>query len=210
MNSKEFDRIYKETALENIPWNIEELPQAISDLLENEKIIPCNALDVGCGTGNYSTCLAQKGFNVTGIDFSAIAINLAKEKALKKEVKCNFQPVDVLADMDVLKEKFDFAFDWEVLHHIFPQRRKQFIQNIHSVLSEGGKYLSVCFSEEDEHFGGGGKVRKTPIGTTLYFSSEDELIKLFDPFFSIIELKTIEIPGKTLPHKAIYAFLEKD
>jgi hypothetical protein len=73
------------------------------------------------------------------------------------------------------------------------------------VLRPGGGYLSVCFSEEDPDFGGVGKYRKTPLGTKLYFSSEDELRELFDPLFQIHELHTSQIAGKYGPHKAVVA-----
>jgi D-hexose-6-phosphate mutarotase len=72
-----------------------------------------------------------------------------------------------------------------------------------------GKYLSVCFSEKDPQFGGSEKYRKTRLGTTIYFSSEDELRDLFEPYFNIRDLKTIEIQGKNVTHTAIYAFMEQ-
>lgn len=50
------------------------------------------------------------------------------------------------------------------------------------------KYLSVCFSEVDECFGSRGKYRKTPLGTTLYFSSEEEIKELMTPYFDIIPI----------------------
>jgi cyclopropane fatty-acyl-phospholipid synthase-like methyltransferase len=210
MNKAEFDKIYKDTPPDLLPWNMYSLPKVIEDLIESNKLKPCKTLDVGCGLGNHSVNLAQKGFDVTGIDFSAIAIEKATENAKKKNVKCSFKVVDVLFGLNEINDKFDFVFDWELLHHIFPQRRGQYIKSIHNVLNSGAKYLSLCFSEEDDSFGNNGKVRETPLGTTLYFSSEDELIKLFDPYFNIIELKTIEIEGKTAPHKAIMAFMKKD
>ncbi|MFC1978894.1 hypothetical protein ACFLVP_02800 [Chloroflexota bacterium] len=71
-----------------------------------------------------------------------------------------------------------------------------------------GRHLSVCFSEKDTQFGGAGKRRETPLGTALYFLLQDELISLFSPRFSIKELKTIEIEGKTASHMAVCAFME--
>jgi len=76
-------------------------------------------------------------------------------------------------------------------------------------LNAGGRYLSVCFSEEDPQFGGSGKYRKTPLGTVLYFSSEKEMELLFRKRFVICELETIDIEGKNAVHKAIYAFMKK-
>jgi len=203
------DRIYRKTPLEEIPWNIETPPDALVKLVETGKVKPCKTIDLGCGTGNYAIYLASIGFEVTGIDISPTAIKIAKENAKKKGAKCNFLVTDVLGNLDEVKETFDFAYDWELLHHIFPEQRKKYVENVYRILNPKGKYLSVCFSEKDSQFGGSGKYRQTQLGTILYFSSEDELRDLFKPYFKIKELKTIEIRGKPAPHLANYAFMEK-
>jgi len=205
----EMDRIYRNTPLEEIPWNIETPPDVLVELVESGKVKPCKTIDLGCGTGNYAIYLASIGFEVTGIDVSPTAIKIAKENAKKKGVKCDFLVTDVLGNLDEVKETFDFAYDWELLHHIFPEQRKKYVENVHRILNPKGKYLSVCFSEKDSQFGGSGKYRQTPLGTILYFSSEDELRDLFEPYFNIKEIKTIEIRGRPAPHLANYAFIER-
>jgi SAM-dependent methyltransferase len=203
------DRIYRKTPLEEIPWNIETPPDVLVELVKSGKVKPCKTIDLGCGTGNYVIYLASIGFEVTGIDISPTAIKIAKENAKKKGVKCNFLATDVLGDLDEVKETFDFAYDWELLHHIFPEQREKYVENVYRILNPKGKYLSVCFSEKDPHFGGSGKYRQTQLGTILYFSSEDELKDLFEPYFNIKELRTIRIRGKPAPHLANYAFMER-
>jgi len=209
MIDNEMDRIYRNTPLEEIPWNIETPPDVLVELVESGKVKPCKTIDLGCGTGNYAIYLASIGFEVTGIDISSTAIKIAKENAKKKEVKCNFLVADVLGNLDEVKETFDFAYDWELLHHIFPEQRNKYVENVHRILNPKGKYLSVCFSEKDPQFGGSGKYRQTQLGTILYFSSEHELKELFEPYFNIKELKTIGIRGKPAPHLANYAFMER-
>jgi cyclopropane fatty-acyl-phospholipid synthase-like methyltransferase len=208
MKQVEMDKIYRDMPLEEIPWNIETPPDALVELVESRKVKPCKTIDLGCGAGNYAIYLAGIGFEVTGIDISPSAIKTAEENAKRKGVKCNFLVTDVLGDLDEVIETFDFAYDWELLHHIFPEKRKKYVENVYRILNTRGKYLSVCFSEKDPQFGGSGKYRETPLGTILYFSSEDELRDLFDPYFHIKELKTIEISGKFGPHIANYAFME--
>lgn len=202
------ERIYRKKPLNEIPWNIETPPDVLVGLVESGKVKPCKTIDLGCGTGNYAIYLGSKGFDVTGIDASTTAITIAKENAKKKRVKCNFIVANVLGNLDEL-EKFDFAYDWELLHHIFPDKRRIYVMNVHRILNPGGKYLSVCFSEKDVEFCGSGKYRKTRLNTVLYFSSEDELRDLFESYFKIEELKTIRIRGKSTSHIANYAFMKR-
>jgi len=203
------EKIYKNTPLEEIPWNIETPPDVLAELVDSGKVKPCKTIDLGCGTGHYAIYLASTGFDITGIDISPTAIKIAKKNAKKKRVKCNFLATDVLGNLDEIKETFDFAYDWELLHHIFPEQRKKYVENVYGILNPKGKYLSVCFSEKEVEFGGSGKYRETRLGTILYFSSEDELRNLFEPYFNIKELKTIAIRGKHTPHLANYAFMER-
>ena len=203
------DNIYRNCPIEEIPWNFETPPKALVQLIEDGNVTSCRTIDLGCGTGNYAIYLSGLGFEVTGVDYSATAVMIAKKSAKKKGVVCNFLVADVLGDMNEVKDTFDFAYDWELLHHIFPEKRAEYVRNVHKLLNPHGKYLSVCFSEKDPQFGGTGKFRETRLGTILYFSNEDELSELFDPYFNISELKTIEVSGKSAPHLAICAFMER-
>jgi len=205
----DIDKIYREMPLKKIPWNYETPPDSLIELVNKEKIKPCKAIDLGCGIGNYTIYIATKGFNVTGIDISPSAISIAKKKAKEKGVECNFLVADIVSNIEDFKINFDFAYDWELLHHIFPEKRQKYVENVYKILNPKAKYLSVSFSEKDPCFGGQGKYRETPLGTVLYFSSEGELKNLFESYFKIIELKTIEIRGKPIPHIANYVFMER-
>lgn len=142
------ERIYRKIPLNEIPWNIETPPNVLVELVDSGKVKPCKTIDLGCGTGNYAIYLASVGFDVTGIDISPTAIKIAKENAKKKGIKCNFLVADVLGNLNEVKEKFDFAYDWELLHHIFPEQRRIYIENVYKILNPRGKYLSVCSAKK--------------------------------------------------------------
>jgi SAM-dependent methyltransferase len=205
----DIDKIYRELPPDRIPWNVDDPPEILVGLVGSGKIKPCRAADLGCGIGNYAIYLAGRGFDVTGIDSSPTAIGLAGENAEKKGVACNFIVADVLGDLSGFAGIFDFVYDWELLHHIFPEQRNSYVENVRLILKPGGKYLSVCFSERDTGFGGSGKYRETSLGTVLYFSSEKELEDLFSKFFTILDLKTVEIKGRFAKHLAVCVFMEK-
>jgi len=209
MKYVDVDRIYQKIPLDKIPWNSETPPDALVELVQDEKVRPCRAIDLGCGAGNYSIYLAGLGFDVTGVDSSRSAIKIAGEYAKKRGVRCRFIVADLLGDLQEVTGTFDFAFDWEFLHHIFPEDRTTYIKNVYKILKPEATYFSVCFSEKDPQFGGSGKYRKTRVGTTLYFSSESELRELVSPYFVIRELKTIEISGKYGSHCAVSVLAER-
>ena len=209
MKYPDMDRIYRSIPLDKIPWNNETPPEVLVDVVTSGKVRPCKAIDIGCGAGNYAIYLAYQGFEMTGVDGSPTAIKIATENAQKRGARCRFIVADVLGDLHEVTEMFDFAYDWELLHHIFPEDRGTYVKNVHKILKPGASYLSVCFSENDPQFGGTGKFRNTGIGTTLYFSSESEIRDLFSPYFVIRELKTIEIAAKFGSHYAIYAWSER-
>ncbi len=209
MNIKEqMDRIYREMSLETIPWVRDEPPRILADLVGSGTIAPCHAADLGCGTGNCAVWLARQGFNVTGYDWSMEAIRHAELLAGNRRLLCRFEVADLTRPVDFPEPQFDFVYHWGVLHHVFPEDREPFADNVERMLKPGGKHLCMCFSEEDPGFDSREKYRTTPLGTTLYFSSEHDIRELFETRFRILELYTAEIPGEPHPHKAVVALME--
>ena len=205
----DMDEIYRKLSPEQIPWNTEEPPGALIELLDMGGVKPCKTIEFGCGLGNSALYLSSKGFTITAVDVSPTAIGFAREKARKKELHCNFIVADVLGDLKEVEGTFDFGYDWELLHHIFPDDRTKYVENIFGKLNAGGSYLSLCFSEKDSQFGGTGKYRETRLGTVLYFSSENEIRDLFEPYFRIEELKLISVTGRFASHRAVYVFMHR-
>ena len=208
-SNQRFNQIYSEQPPENIPWNALGLPVAIKELITNEIAEACKAIDIGCGLGNYSRELAKVGFEMTGVDFSNVAIEKAKKLAIKDNLSIEFFVADFTQKLKLNLYEFDFAFDYGLLHHIFPEDREIYTRNVAKLLNKNAFYLSIAFNEEDDYFEGKGKYRQTPTGSVLYFSNTDEIKELFSPLFNILDLKNITIPGKNGNHKAYYALMQK-
>lgn len=103
-----------------------------------------SVLDLGCGTGTLSKGLADKGYQVLGIDASSQMV----EAARKRYPGLEFKVMDA-CDMP-WKEAFDVVFSNAVFHWIPDQPR--LLHQIYQVLNKGGKL--IC------EFGGKGNTQK--------------------------------------------------
>lgn len=75
--------------------------------------IPRKILDVGTGSGCIAIALkkAHPEWQVTGIDISAEAIEVAKENAKRNGVEVDFQIMDIFSDFLAHKEHDSFGFN---------------------------------------------------------------------------------------------------
>src|SRR5215475_7959965 len=97
------------------PWDIGKADFNLVQTVTTAPVAPCKALEIGCGTGDNAIWLAQRNFDVIGIDISEIAIEKAKEKAAKANVTSTFVVLNILKT-HVDGAPFGFAFDRGCVH----------------------------------------------------------------------------------------------
>lgn len=101
-------------------------------------------LDLGCGRGEASFYLANKGALVTGIDYSKDAIDLANDakesmpKGIRKLV--NFEKIDA-KKMNFGKNTFDIVISFDVFEHLYDEELQEVMKNISKVLKKDGILL---------------------------------------------------------------------
>lgn len=72
-------------------------------------------LDLGCGNGNLTRCLAEMGHEVTGVDSSESGIDIARKSASG----CYFIRADICElPFDKLEDSFDVVISVEVIEHL--------------------------------------------------------------------------------------------
>jgi len=96
--------------------------------------------DFGCGPGFYTTRLAQRGADVTGIDFSQNSIGYAKKIAAENNLKINYVVANYL-DFEAT-DSFDLIImimcDFCALS---PPQRNKMLHKFYKMLAPGGSVL---------------------------------------------------------------------
>ncbi len=126
-------------------WEIGRPQQA---LLEVADQIVGTILDCGCGTGENALYFAKRGHQVTGIDFLAEPIRLAKQKASERGLTATFLQMDALA-LPEFPKLFDTALDSGLFHVFSDDDRRRYIDGLASVLKPGGRLFLLCFSDAE-------------------------------------------------------------
>lgn len=104
-----------------------------------------NLIDLGCGPGLYAERFAQKGYKVTGIDFSKRSINYAQNRNEEKNLNITYLFQSYL-NMNY-NEEFDIATliycDYGALS---TKNRSILMENIYKGLKPGGKLILDVFT----------------------------------------------------------------
>ena len=76
-----YDLLYRIGA----PWDGPPRPELVtlveSGVLTPARLAPGRTIDLGCGTGANVRYLARHGFDATGVDFSPVALQVARKRA---------------------------------------------------------------------------------------------------------------------------------
>jgi ubiquinone/menaquinone biosynthesis C-methylase UbiE len=175
-NYDEWDQIYRKYPPKSWGWELDKPRPILVEFVEKGLIKKGKALDLCCGAGTNTVYFAQKGFEVTAIDISQKAIEYAKEKAARANVKINFM-MQSFVDLPFRDEEFDFVFDMCCFHHVEIEDRANFIEGVHRVLKKDGDYLLTCFSYKN--------------GPAWNHFTEKQLNRLFSSYFEIREIRHV-------------------
>jgi 2-polyprenyl-3-methyl-5-hydroxy-6-metoxy-1,4-benzoquinol methylase len=119
----------------------------LAELVEAGELQPGRAIDLGCGEGDYAIFLAQRGFQVTGVDLSPAAITKAKAKAHDASVEVAFL-VDDLTRLGKVVGQFDLLVDYGTFDDLTSKDRAAYVDQISSLANPGAKFFLWCFEWE--------------------------------------------------------------
>jgi len=146
---EDWERHYNE---KDLRWDLDEVAPPFVHLWEGRDIPPCRAIVPGCGAGHEVMFLAEKGFNVTALDYTHGAIKLIKSAFEENNYSGEVLQQDFFELDCNYNEKFELMLEHTFFCAINPNMRQEYVETAKRILKPGG-YLIGLFYETNEDGG---------------------------------------------------------
>ena len=126
-----------------LPWESERPVGALVELFDRPGFRPRTVLELGCGDGVNAVFMASRGCEVTAVDVSATALELAGEKQRVAGVEVEFVEGDVF-ELGPAAAPFEFVFDRGMLHHVQVFHFEDYKDLVADRLAPDGLFHLIC------------------------------------------------------------------
>ncbi|NMA83504.1 MAG: class I SAM-dependent methyltransferase [Epulopiscium sp.] len=143
-----FARVY-DRFMEEVPY--EEWGNYIERLFLQNQLQPKIIAELGCGTGNMTEIMSQKGYEMIGIDLSEDMLMIAKEKALQKKMDILYLAQDI-RDFELYGTVDCFISICDTMNYLLEEEElKQVFQLVNTYLNPGGFFIFDMNTEYKYH-----------------------------------------------------------
>jgi len=156
---------------------------------ETEGLPPGRAVDLACGEGRNAVWLAERGWRVTGADFSDVALEKARSLAAARAVEVEWVHADVTAWRPE-PGAFDLAI---VLYLQLPAgERRAALRAAAAALAPGGTLLVVAHDTANLEHGHGG-----PKDPAVLYTAADAAADVAGSGLEVERAEVVERPVET-------------
>ncbi|MGE3802101.1 MAG: methyltransferase domain-containing protein [Candidatus Kapaibacterium sp.] len=186
-------------------WGFEPADSAIAtvDLFQREGLQ--EILIPGFGYGRNAQVFTESGFNVTGIEISETAIDLAK-KHYGDSLKVYHGSV---GDMPFDQKMYDGIFCYALIHLLSEEERAKLIDDCYNQIRPGGYMVFVAISTNTPTYGEGVRLGRnwyqTKHGVELFYYDAESVDKEFGKY-GLLEAKEIDEPVQKVENRASQRF----
>ncbi len=156
---------------------------------EVETVAPGRALDLACGEGRNAIWLAERGWEVTGVDFSTVGLEKARQLADARGVRARWVVADLL---DYRPEREAFALVIIFYLQVPAAQRGPILRKAAAAVAVDGVFLLVGHDVANIAHGHGG-----PRDPTVLYTSHEVADDLAATGLKIERAERVERPVET-------------
>lgn len=133
-----------------MPLQSEQVIQGAVDFLARQLPLPrySRLLDLCCGYGDYAARLAERGYEVTGLDRDSEAIAEAERRARAAHQQVAYIIGD-MRDVGALPGTFDAVINiWQSLAYFDEETNAELLRQIRGKLSPGGRFIVDIYNRD--------------------------------------------------------------
>ncbi|MEG9294876.1 class I SAM-dependent methyltransferase [Mangrovibacillus sp. Mu-81] len=186
-------------------WGFEPADSAIRT---KDFFLKKNVKDVlipGIGYGRNAKVFTDNGMDVTGIEISKTAIELARESGI--EIPISHGPV---SGMPFDNKQYGGIFSYALLHLLSEEERLKFIRDCYEQLKPGGYMVFTTISKDAPMYGKGRQLGKDYFeimeGVKMFFYDSDTIKRDFGDY-GLVDVSEILEPNKNAEGKPPFPFL---
>ncbi len=127
-----------------------------------DSLTPGKMCIMGCGKGHDAIMFAQKGFDVTAVDFAPSAIRNVKDLAVQSNLNITSIQTDLFSLSPEINGLYDYVIEQTCFCAINPNRRAEYENVVYRLLKPGGQLIGLWFPLDKSLDEGG-----PPWGTTI-------------------------------------------
>ncbi len=148
------------------------------------------ALDLGCGTGDFTAVLAEAGARVIGCDVARAAV----ERARTRHPGLDFRLAPIDGPLPLADNSFELVWASEVIEHVADTAR--WLSEVRRVLAPRGRLLITTPSHGRLRLATAGIERfSPPLGDHLHLYTRRSLTELLREFaFAEVEVRAVAGP----------------
>jgi len=186
-------------------WGLEPSDAAI---LTKNFFLERNVKDIlipGIGYGRNAKVFTDTGINVTGIEVSKTAIDLARQNGLDSNIFHGS-----VTNMPFDNKLYDGIFCYALIHLLNNRERGKFIKDCYNQLKPNGYMIFTTVSKKAPMFGKGKQLDQNYFeimeGVNMFFYDSDSIKKEFEKH-GLVEFSEIDEPNKNMKNKPQVKFI---
>jgi cyclopropane fatty-acyl-phospholipid synthase-like methyltransferase len=177
---------------DDLRWDLGQVAPPIVRLWEEKKLLPGRAIIPGCGQGHEVVFLAEKGFQVTGLDYAPGAVELLSRTLKEKNLQANILSQDFFQLDENHNAQYDLMLEQAFFCAISPSMRSVYVETATRILKKGALLAGLFYETGEE---GGPPFNTSPSDILDHFSDAFHIETLEKTPHSVENRKDKELLG---------------